>query len=209
MNVSHPSPPLPQSWEDAWSAVPELQEMPQQFGRVCHRLLGNSDICRLPLKCGSKLHHCWHHMGNLRVNLQATIHSLLGHFRILPGISKWRDMHCSHGGCSQPASNAPPPDTCRTAANAAHAPALVVTAKCCGVREGVGKVQRHLNLFWVSCLFMFCLGMLTEFSPLSAARASIYNNMDRQSSRLAPVGLHTVENVFNYEKLKTRRMCLD
>lgn len=81
MKVSHPSPPLPQSWEDAWSAVPELLEMPRQFGRVCHRLLGNSDIRRLPLKCGSKLHHCWHHMGNLRMNLQAIIRSLLGHFR--------------------------------------------------------------------------------------------------------------------------------
>lgn len=86
---------------------------------------------------------------------------------------------------------------------------FIVSAKCSGVREGVDKLQRHLNLFWALCLFMFYLGMLREFSPLSAARDSIYNNMERQSSRPAPVGLHTMENVFNYEKLKTRRMCLD
>lgn len=56
---------------------------------------------------------------------------------------------------------------------------------------------------------MFCLGRLTDFVPLSAEMALIYNNMERQSCRPAPVGLHTMESVFNYEKVKTRGICLD
>lgn len=86
---------------------------------------------------------------------------------------------------------------------------FIVSAEGCGVREGIDKLWRHLNLFWVLFCFMFYLGRLRDFFPLSAARASIYNNTERQSSRLAPVGLHTVESVFNYEKLKTRGICLD
>lgn len=77
MKFSHLSPPLPQSWEDAWSPVPELQKKAWQFRRVCHRLWRNSDICRLPLKCRRELHHCWHHMG--KQGESASHHSLLGH----------------------------------------------------------------------------------------------------------------------------------
>lgn len=184
--------------------------MPWQLGRVCHRLTGNSDICRLPLKCRRKLHHCWHHMGKTEGESEkATI--LFGTF--------WVHSHISQNE-----------ERCAAAIGAAHnlralhllqahaglqqmqqmcLGLLVVTAKCSGVREGAGKLQRHLNLFWVLCLLTLYLGMLRELSPLSAARALIYNNVEKQTSRLVPVGLHTMENVFNYQKLKSRRICLD
>lgn len=101
--------------------------MPWHLGHVCHRLTGNSDIGRLPLKCRRKLHHCWHHMGKTEgESAKATIlfWDILG---ALPHISKWREMHCSHRGCSQPASTASPPGTFRAAANSADVPGLV----CC------------------------------------------------------------------------------
>lgn len=78
--------------------------------------------------------------------------------------------------------------------------------------EGSEKAQTNCGdteICFGSCFVSCFTWAYSDFFPLSAARALISNNRERQSSRPAPVGSHTMGSVFNYDKLKTRGMCLD